>query len=128
MVCGTSPYYQGWVFKMFPYLKGSKDEEGNVPYYKNPLVTRKKPKQYESKHVLELNNVPSGLSRAKVLLNDNGATTMLHFNAGFVGYTQNMNTLTLRPSIQWFVVDTHAKPSKKEMKKYWESIKRKNSY
>jgi hypothetical protein len=125
VTCGTSPYYQGWVFKMFPYLKGSKDMDGNVKYYKNPLVKGKNPKKYESKQVLELNNVPSGLSRAKVLLNDNGTMTMLHFNAGFVGYTQNKETLALRPSIQWFVVDTNVKPSEDEMKKYLEGMKQK---
>lgn len=126
MVCGQDPYYQGWVFKMFPYLKGGQTKEGKVHYYKNPLVKGQTPKKYDAKHKLELENVPTGLSRAKVLLNDNGAKTMLHFNAGFVGIEQDKKTLALRPSIQWFVVDTQSKPSKKELAKYLKGLKEKH--
>lgn len=123
VVCGQDPYYQGWVFKMFPYLKGGQTTEGKVNYYKNPLVKGQAPKKYDAKQVLEMENVPTGLSRAKVLLNDNGATTMLHFNAGFIGIEQDKKTLALRPSIQWFVVDTQTKPSEDELAKYLEDMK-----
>lgn len=113
IVCGTAPYFEGWLFKLFPYLKkGGK----KVTYYQNPLVLKATKKS--ARKVMDLAVLPSGMSRAKVLLNDNGAMTMLHFNAGFVGFSQNKKTLALRPNIQWFIVDNKVKPSKEELAKY----------
>lgn len=113
IMCGTEPYFQGWIFNLFPYFK--KKSGKKVTYYQNPLVIGKKSKK---KSVMDLEVLPSGMSRAKVLLNDNGAMTMLHFNAGFVGFSQNKETLALRPDIQWFIVDKKVKPSSKELAKY----------
>ena len=112
-MCGTAPYFEGWLFKFFPYLKRGGKE---ITYYQNPLVLEKTKKS--ARKVMDLAVLPSGMSRAKVLLNDNGAMTMLHFNAGFVGFSQNKETFALRPNIQWFIVDNKVKPSKAELAKY----------
>ena len=116
--CGTEAFHNGWSFKLFPYLKGGVDAEGEVNYIKNSLVAANKGKKHQAGVQMDMNNLPSGMSKAKVLLNDNGEMTMLNFNAGFVGYTQDEKTLSLRPNIQWFIEDMKRKPSEEELAKY----------
>lgn len=64
-----------------------------------------------------MEEIPGGLSRAKVLLNDNGNITILNFNADFVGMKQDKETMALRPDIQWFVTDLGLPPTKEEIEK-----------
>lgn len=116
--CGRETFHNGWSFKLFPYLKGGVNNEGETYYVKNSLVSANEDKRYQAGMQLDMNDLPSGMSKAKVLLNDNGAMTMLNFNAGFVGYTQDEKTLSLRPSIQWFIEDMKRSPSKEELAKY----------
>ncbi len=126
VVCGTTPYITGWVLDFFPYLKVGKDKDGNVKYIKNPLLKGKKGKSRTDKNYEEvlatMENIPGGLSRAKVLLNDNGRMTTLNFNAGFVGMKQDKKTMALRPDIQWFVTDLGLPPTKEEVEKYEKSF------
>lgn len=116
--CGMEPYYKGWAFELFPYLKNGVDKEGNVIYYKNPLVDNGEKKLHEAGLKISFSDFPSGLSRAKVLLDDNGAMTMLYFNAGFIGFTQNKTTKAIRPRIEWFIVDVKKQPTETELAKY----------
>ncbi|MFK7774594.1 MAG: DUF4419 domain-containing protein [Saprospiraceae bacterium] len=124
--CGTSPFITGWVLDFFPYLKVGKDKEGNVKYIKNPLLKGKKGKRRTDEDYntarMTMEKIPGGLSRAKVLLNDNGKMTTLNFNAGFVGFKQNKKTMALRPDIQWFITDLELQPTKEELEKYQKSF------
>lgn len=115
--CGTETYYKGWIFKFFPYLKSGKKDDGTSAYRKNDMLTSNN-QTSENSPSLDLSDLPTGLAKAKVLLNNNGVKTMLYFNAGFAGIEQIEETLALRPNIQWFVVDTQLKPTKEELAKY----------
>ena len=44
--------------------------------------------------------------------------TMLYFNAGFIGFTQNKTTKAIRPRIEWFIVDVKKQPTETELAKY----------
>ncbi|MCP4438274.1 MAG: DUF4419 domain-containing protein [Aureispira sp.] len=115
--CGSETFYRGWIFKFFPYLKNGRKADGTSAYSKNHLLISREANP-ENSPILELSSLPSGLAKAKVLLNNNGAMTMLYFNAGFAGIEQADETLALRPNIHWFVVDTRQKPTAAELAKY----------
>ena len=116
VVCGSETYYKGWLFKFFPYLKNGVDEKGDVSYVQNGLLLQKE-KNADNGLSFDMGDLPNGLSKAKVLLDNNGALSILYFNAGFIGVEQDAKTMALRPSIQWFVIDTQLQPDAKELAK-----------
>ncbi len=116
--CASEPHYKGWAFELFPYFKNGIDRGGNTIFNKNPLVENGEKKLNSAGWQTDLSVFPSGISKAKVLLNDNGAMTMLYFNAGFIGFTQNKETKAVRPRIEWFIVDAKKQPSATELAKY----------
>jgi hypothetical protein len=92
--CGTETSYQGWIFKLFPYLVS-----GNS-YSKNPLL------KDEEQWLSEISKIPTGISKAELKLDNNGDKSLLYFYAGFTAIEQNPKTMALKPHIDWFVVDT----------------------
>jgi hypothetical protein len=60
----------------------------------------------------------SGLSHADFLWNYNGTKYAMEFVAGFVGFRQDAETLSLRPEINWAIVDKQRKPSPEALKAY----------
>lgn len=92
--CAAESSYQGWIFKLFPYLTSGAN------YNKNPLL--KNEKQWLS----EISSIPTGISKAELKLNNNGDKSLLYFYAGFTAIKQDPKTMALKPHIDWFVVDT----------------------
>lgn len=113
--CASETFYQGWLFKLYPYLKAGVDDNDQVKYRKNNMLIATE--EEASPSILDLDNIPNGISKAKVLLDDNGRMSILYFNAGFIGIEQDKETMALRPNIEWYVTDTHRQPTEEEIKK-----------
>lgn len=119
--CASEPYITGWILKFFPYI----EKDGN--YSRNPWIGKKEKDfmedgKYKGPFLVE-SDFPSGLSKADVLLNNNGAFSKLKFYAGFTGIKQDAGSMALRPEISWAVVDTKKSPTMEEMELYEESVK-----
>lgn len=113
--CTSETFYQAWLFKLYPYLKAGVDNNGQVKYRKNKMLITTE--EEASPSILDLDNIPNGISKAKVLLDDNGRMSILYFNAGFIGIEQDKETMALRPNIECYVTDTHRQPTEEEVKK-----------
>lgn len=105
LVCATGmeTHISGWILNFFPYVNGEK----------NPFLGKA-----AENSTLEMNTLPSGLSKADVLFDDNGSYYKLEFIAGFMGIRQDKNTKSLRPEIAWAVVDSGVAPSEELLKSY----------
>jgi len=110
-----SPYITGWALTFFPYTKlpdsyqklepqKVRDQDGN------DIMVRK----------ATTGVLTSGLSQADLLWNYHQNMMAMEFVAGFVGFRQDPETLSLRPEISWAVVDKQAKPSAEAIKAYRE--------
>ncbi|MEO1514739.1 MAG: DUF4419 domain-containing protein [Bacteroidota bacterium] len=119
ITCGTDHFFTGWMLDFFPYLKAGQDSLGNMAYIQNPVLTTEKRTHEVYKSIkLDLEDLPQGLSNAKVVINNNGDYSIFNFQAGFVGIQQDKTTLALRPNIDWFVMDTNDEPTQKELEIY----------
>ena len=67
---------------------------------------------------VELGDLPDGLSSADLLLNYHGTLLKYSLNAGFVGITQDRQTLALCPQINWFIIDTKQAPDAVDLESY----------
>lgn len=105
LICATATntYLTGWLLDFFPYIDSAKN-----PYLG---VNRKASK-------IQVGALPSGLSKADLLYDDNGSFYKMELISGFVGIRQNAETGSLRPEISWAVVDTGASPSAEVMESY----------
>lgn len=103
----------GWVLNFFPYT------ESGGKYHK--LLAREWTSVEGEKLVTRRATTDvftSGLSQADFLWNYNGTMFSMEFVAGFVGYRQDAETLSLRPEINWAIVDKQQKPSAEALKAY----------
>jgi hypothetical protein len=108
-----NPYITGWALNFFPYTEyGGEYEELRPGKWTSPggeeLITR----------VATTSVFTSGLSHADFLWNYNGTKYAMEFVAGFVGFRQDAETLSLRPEINWAIVDKQRKPSPEALKAY----------
>ncbi|MEZ4884578.1 MAG: DUF4419 domain-containing protein [Chitinophagales bacterium] len=116
-MCGSpNGSITGWMVKFFPYLN---DDSKNsligmdLGKYSEQISNQK---EYQSGQVvLELSDFPQGLSKADFVLNNNGDKSKMEFLAGFVGIGQDAVTKTLRPEINWGVVDSGREPTSEEL-------------
>ncbi|MFT7121413.1 MAG: hypothetical protein ACJAZ9_001591 [Neolewinella sp.] len=60
----------------------------------------------------------SGLSQVDFLWDYMGTKYAMEFVAGFVGYRQDAETLSLRPEVNWAIVDKQRKPSAEAIEAY----------
>ena len=119
--CTSEPYITGWILQFFPYI------EQNQSYIRNPWIGKSEQDfleagVYNGPFLIE-SDLPTGLSKADVLLNNNGAFSKLKFYAGFTGIQQDQQSLALRPEISWVVVDTKKSPTTEEMELYEKDTK-----
>lgn len=113
LVCTTAleNHISGWVLNFFPYILGKKNPN---------LGSTDKISEFE------INDLPSGLSKATLLLDDRGAIYNMELISGFLGIKQDKASKALRPEITWAVVDKGLPPSADLMKSY-EEFKKKAS-
>ena len=122
--CYTVDYLNGWILKFFPYISV------NGSYMKNPVIGKKEgnelPKDgkqkanYVSSSNIKFENIPTGISKANVLVankRDNTYTTC-YLLSGFVGIAEDSITNYLKPEISWGVTESDKKPSKEVIEAY----------
>ena len=111
LVCarGWETHISGWILNFFPYINKKKNPN---------LGSTDKPSKFE------INDLPSGLSKATLLLDDRGAIYNMELISGFLGIKQDKVSKALRPEITWVVVDTGLTPSEELIKSYEEFKKR----
>jgi len=121
-----TPYITGWILKFFPYKK----VRGEFV----PFLAKNKEESNDEKISYNLrattNEFSDGISRADMLWYYHGVYYSMELVAGFVGFHQDAQTLSLRPEISWAVIDKNEKPTKERIdsyhkggdKKYLESI------
>lgn len=106
------PYLTGWVTAFFPYLV---DLEDGQPTRRNPFLTTPGWAQWHDEAPPSLPRrrlsgtgptfaeLPSGLSRAPFRWQYLWRSYRMEFLAGFVGVSQDAESLALRPEIGWAV-------------------------
>jgi len=107
-----SPYITGWVLNFFPYLKQN-----------DKYVQKQKRNIYVKGEVFNTysattRNFSSGISHADFVWNYHETYFQMEFVAGFVGYHQDSETLSLRPEISWAVIDKQLKASDEMIENY----------
>ena len=110
----------GWILNFFPYVgegqrqrktplmedeeedefDGPDDEEGEFPSLDLSALRAVSSNRVTS---LRSNDLPSGLSRAPFLWKYLDRQFAMEFIAGFIGITQDIETLRLRPKIGWAI-------------------------
>eukprot|EP00047_Mylnosiga_fluctuans_P000424 m.192685 g.192685 ORF g.192685 m.192685 type:complete len:409 (+) comp10058_c0_seq2:86-1312(+) len=102
---GGCKYYSGWINVFFPYLADTRNSPNRycVPF---------SPKADYAKELanpgLETNPTyafPPAIASAPCVWDYLGTTIPLKFQAGFFGYTQDPDTLAIRPQISWAIVE-----------------------
>src|SRR5262249_42657486 len=93
------PHVSGWINALFPYL----NRRGGMA--RNPYVDgwMKAPGPGGRRGGLTSPDLPSGLSSAPFVWNYLGKEIPMELLAGFVGVSQDRETLGLRPAIGWAV-------------------------
>ena len=106
-------YITGWILKFFPYKK--------VDDRLVPFAIRKQAVASDNSYgfTATTGQFTSGLSKADMLWDYHGTFYSMELMAGFVGFHQDPETLSLRPEISWAVIDKNEKPSDEDIESYW---------
>lgn len=110
------PYITGWITHFLPYAKEREHETDRVTYFENPFINESK----DSFSGLSTNHFSSGLSMAPFVWDYLGRKYDYEFIGGFVGVTQDKQTLAVRPKIGWAVRPVQ---QPKVLKTYRETLK-----
>lgn len=108
------PTITGWILKFFPYMKRGDKSFPFAVKFKEPSPDEKRAYRLSA----ETNQFPSGLSKVDFIWNYYETFYEMEFTAGFVGFHQDPETLSLRPEISWAVIDKNEKPSEEQIKNY----------
>lgn len=92
-----NPLVSGWANALFLYLQGGKG------WVKNPLAEKA-----DARYSPTDDEYPSGLSQVPFTWTYYGAEYPYEFLGGFVGLSQDPNTLSLRPALGWAVREAAA--------------------
>jgi hypothetical protein len=96
------PIINGWVVNFFPYLEGHSGSDR-----RNSALTHY-PACQEPSDGIGLGYVPSGLSKVPFLWQYFRRKFNMEFIAGFTAFTQDAETLAVRPKIGWAVREKSA--------------------
>ncbi|XP_077992473.1 uncharacterized protein LOC144446555 isoform X2 [Glandiceps talaboti] len=97
------PYVSGWITTLFPY---DSDNRRTKKFTKWPTKPRR--------GKMSTNDFPKGLSAAPFTWEYIGEEFRMRFIGGFMGVSQDQESLALRPELGWAVVEnTNAKYEKK---------------
>lgn len=91
------PYINGWILKLFPYLRGS----DNLPSRRNPMLTTNPPEH----SFICSDDFPRGMSSVPFVWNYFDTEYDMMFLAGFLGISQDEDSKTLEPEIGWVVYE-----------------------
>lgn len=114
------PYSNGWIIEFFPYLQTTgylhKERSTLCEDWRERLAN---PDDYREVQLLERNwlftgrgrgvqlpDLPGSLCRAPFQWHYLSSVFSMEFLAGFIGFTQNAETLAVRPHIGWAVRET----------------------
>jgi uncharacterized protein DUF4419 len=97
------PYITGWINTLFPYIKSGSYASylGDGELVPNPFMTSWAEPSDALKRGPTATQFPWGLSRAPFLWHYGFVDVPMEFLGGFVGVSQNPETLSLRPAIGW---------------------------
>lgn len=104
-----SPDITGWILKFFPYMK----RKGELVPFALKLSDKA-----DYQLITTTSQFTSGLSKADFIWNYGGRFYSMELMAGFVGFHQDPETLSLRPEISWAVIDKNEKPSDELIESY----------
>merc|ERR1712062_880374 len=94
---GGYSFFSGWFNILFPFMGSTVKNNYCVPYSVEQHNRR-------GARGGDVNQYPSGLSKAPVIWNYLGKELELQFIAGFIGYQQDPKTLEICPNLGWCIV------------------------
>jgi hypothetical protein len=97
------PYISGWISDFFPYVGRDEPKDRNPAFRDEP-----RPQQWEQRPwhwCITTDVLPSPLSKVPFRWFYEDKQFQMELLAGFVGFTQDVATLELRPKIGWAVRD-----------------------
>lgn len=98
------PYVTGWINVLFPYLDGGDSTEGPIRRNEHALHwSRDRRSQVTG---TTMGAFPRGLSQVPVTWQYLATTIPITFSGGFVGISQDAQTLAVRPVIGWSIHTT----------------------
>lgn len=106
-----SPIITGWIVALFPYWQDARTRRATtpVPEILNPSTSLLEDPSYLDKHKggfrMRHRHLPPGLSAAPFRWKYLNSEYEMAFLGGFVGVSQDPESLTLRPEIGWAVQD-----------------------
>lgn len=98
------PYVSGWMVLFFPYLKTYEDLQRNHMLDK-PFDWSEPARPFGG---INTDSFPGSLAKAPFIWHYYDQEYQMDFLAGFIGYTQDEQTLAIRPKIGWAVRDQAA--------------------
>ena len=91
----------GWIVKLIPYVK---DSVAGTFSTRNPLLLNDTWQDDDYSNRIDSNNLPSGVSCAPfTLVDENKEEHTMEFLGGFLGVSQDADSLALRPVLGWAV-------------------------
>jgi hypothetical protein len=102
------PYVSGWINTLFPYIKrhGELPGTNSGELQVNEFLQRWDGANGEEMRLPTITKFPWGLSRAPLVWNYYLTDFPMEFLGGFVGVSQNPDTMAVRPAIGWAVRKT----------------------
>lgn len=98
MGSGYAEWLSGWISNLYPYLSTGEVNEYMMPW--REMMTCRGP---------DTSHIPNLMSSVPVLWKYYDKTFPLHYHGGYIGMTQNPETLALQPLIGWIVSHDPAK-------------------
>lgn len=87
-------HINGWFGLLFPYTR----VDGGLPTVRNPMLTGER-------SVLASTELPDGICRVPLVVEDQGSTQRVELVAGLTGVAQDPSTLALTPVVGWAVTE-----------------------
>lgn len=91
----------GWLADLFPYIKNPMTAS---PTVRNPILEIPR-EQLTSTNGISPMSIPTGLSRAPLILKSESGQKKMELIAGFIGVRQEADTGQLEPEIGWAVLE-----------------------
>jgi hypothetical protein len=97
------PYLNGWITDFFPYVGCDEPKDRNRAFRQEPIPDNSRIFEAAFGSRITTEQLPSSLSKVPFVWKYLDEEFRMEFLAGFVGFTQEAETLRLRPKIGWAV-------------------------
>ena len=97
------PYLSGWITDFFPYVGRDEPNERNRAFREEPIPEAQRIYESHFGSGITTDHLPSSLTKVPFVWKYRGEEFPMELLAGFVGFTQDAETLRLRPKIGWAV-------------------------